>query len=183
MVYGHDLRSTLVRYLHGEEGALLLLKLQQAGGQVGGAVATLGWVAVPLEEALDESRALGSPLQLHAPPLPLAAAEARSPRTPPLGAWVHFEISVGVTGSHARFLERHPSLAIRKAFRRALYSKWLGEVDSRRRALSGPAHRAQVPRGGAGPGRREASEARLAHLPSLARLALRRARRPRSAAR
>ena len=51
-------------------------------------------------------------LQLHAPPLPATASEARSPRSSPLGAWLHCELSLGVTGSYTAFSRRHPSLAI-----------------------------------------------------------------------
>ena len=106
-------------YLPGEEGALLLLKLMGDGGKAGSAASgsggsggsgeTLGWVAIPCEELGEQH------VQLHAPPLPTSAAEARRPRTPPLGAWVHCELALGVTPSHAAFTRRHPALVVQRS--------------------------------------------------------------------
>ena len=61
---------------------------------------TVGWAGVTLS-SLGEHH-----LQLHAPPLPGSVSEARAPRTPPLECFLHCELGLGVTGSHARFVEQ-----------------------------------------------------------------------------
>ena len=42
-------------------------------------------------------------MQLHPPPLPKSAAEARAPAKEPLDIWLHCEVNVAVTGSLAAF--------------------------------------------------------------------------------
>ena len=62
-------------YLPGEEGALMLLKVLGTKEADAKEAPLVGWVALPLEGMGEQH------LQLHAPPLPLSAAEARAPKT------------------------------------------------------------------------------------------------------
>jgi len=86
-------------YLPGEEGALLLVSLVQTGSGVDEIV---GWAAQPCDE-LGEIHA-----QLYPAPLPSSLSEAKYPRSEPLEAWLHGELSLALTGSHAAYLQRHP---------------------------------------------------------------------------
>ncbi|EOD32243.1 hypothetical protein EMIHUDRAFT_449578 [Emiliania huxleyi CCMP1516] len=96
-------RTWSAAYLQGEEGAMLLIKLVRATG--GGEDEVLSWVALPLDEVGDHH------LQMHAPPLPKSAAEARAPRSEPTSAWLHCCLDLGVTGTYAAFASRHPDLS------------------------------------------------------------------------
>ena len=122
-------RTWTAAYLPGEEGALLVIKLLRtgdgaeviegkeglselgsgglgSGGDGSSGDAVLGWVALPLEEIGEHH------LQMHAPPLPKTLAEARAPKlAKPTNAWLHCELSLGVTGSYAAFAARHAELA------------------------------------------------------------------------
>ena len=82
-------------YLPGEEGALMLLKVLGTKEADAKEAPLVGWVALPLEGMGEQH------LQLHAPPLPLSAAEARAPKTDALEAWLHCDLSLGVTGAFA----------------------------------------------------------------------------------
>ena len=93
-------------YLHGEEGALLLIRLVRMPPSGGEAEEIVGWAALPTE-ALGEQH-----VQLHSPPLPLSASEARSPRSAAIDAWIHCEVSLGVTGSYSRFTAANPALRV-----------------------------------------------------------------------
>jgi len=53
---------------------------------------------------------------LHAPPLPLTAAEARPPHIiGGLETWLQCSLSIGVTMAYKRFVEEHPRADARSA--------------------------------------------------------------------
>ena len=121
-------------YLPGEEGAILVLKLTQAGPTETGGWRSedVGWVALPLEDLGEQH------VQLHALPLPGSASEARNPRSSPLSAWVHCELLLGVTGSHAAFVREHTHLQLQRAgsFLAAMKSAGAGAAAGLARATS-----------------------------------------------
>ena len=51
-------------------------------------------------------------MQLHPPPLPKSAAEARAPAKEPLDVWLHCELNVAVTGSLAAFEAREATRSV-----------------------------------------------------------------------
>ena len=111
-----------------------MLKLTQAGPTETGGWRSedVGWVALPLEDLGEQH------VQLHALPLPGSASEARNPRSSPLSAWVHCELLLGVTGSHAAFVREHTHLQLQRAgsFLAAMKSAGAGAAAGLARATS-----------------------------------------------
>ena len=99
----------------------------------------IGWVAL-------SANATGAHhLQLHAPPLPKSASEAKSSQSELLDAWIHCELSVGVTGSIARYQALQQSRA--NAFSVGAASRAKRGLHRKASVLFDPLNRPMAPQG------------------------------------
>ena len=125
--------------LPGEEAAMLLLQLVHPESSAKGGERQIGWVAL-------SANATGAHhLQLHAPPLPKSASEAKSSQSELLDAWIHCELSVGVTGSIARYQALQQSRA--NAFSVGAASRAKRGLHRKASVLFDPLNRPMAPQG------------------------------------